>query len=52
MVFIFDKERKILCTGKTIVLTGGSGTGIGFETAKELVRRGGNQIEKSLPVLF
>jgi NAD(P)-dependent dehydrogenase (short-subunit alcohol dehydrogenase family) len=41
MVFMFDSERKIQCEGKTIVLTGGNGIGIGFETARELYIRGG-----------
>lgn len=41
---MFDPERKIRCDGKTIVLTGGNGIGIGFETAKELYTRGGNVI--------
>ena len=44
MVYYFDKNRSVTCSGKTVVITGGSGIGIGFETAKELVIRGGNVI--------
>ena len=36
-------ERKYRCDGKTIVITGAN-VGIGFETAKEMLVRGGKVI--------